>query len=399
VPDIPFSFSSKTLDKRKLQRVAAEALEKLYRAALKEKGLKIYGVSGYRSYDRQYEIYGTNLFTRGITHTNLYSAMPGASEHQTGLAIDVSCSSIGYSLINSFATTKEGKWLKDNAWRFGFILRYPKDKEHITGYAYEPWHIRYVGVPLAYYLYKNNLTLEEYYNSPSSKTLEELADLPLIDTTTERFGLLYAAAMNSEVYIKGDGTVLIDETTWFPILKTPITDEAGNILTADGVTILYHDAVMDPNGNYVRNEDGSFLFKERYYDANGNLWLDYDGKPVYLEPLWNKDGTLAHDAEGNLLYTGVIRDGNGNEFITESGGLLLQVPVRTDGELTFDENGNVMFYKPYTSASGKLVIDYSVYLPYFLPDYYTVPHNTYPLPVPEDTAGAENSEIAGGNEE
>jgi D-alanyl-D-alanine carboxypeptidase len=97
-----------------MTKVAAKALEDLYKAALKEKGYKIYGVSAYRSYDRQYEIYGTNLFKKGIAHTNLYSAMPGASEHQTGLAIDVSCASIDYALDNRFASTKEGKWLKDN---------------------------------------------------------------------------------------------------------------------------------------------------------------------------------------------------------------------------------------------------------------------------------------------
>lgn len=94
-PDIPFSFNDQTLDKRKLRLVAAEALEELYQTALSEEGLSIYGVSGYRSYDRQYDIYGKNLILKGTRHTNLYSAAPGNSEHQTGLAIDVSCESIG----------------------------------------------------------------------------------------------------------------------------------------------------------------------------------------------------------------------------------------------------------------------------------------------------------------
>ena len=199
VPNIPFSFSDKTLDKRKLKQVAAKALEELYETALAESGLKIYGVSGYRSYERQYEIYGTNLINKGTRHTNLYSAAPGNSEHQTGLAIDVSCESIGFNLDNRFASTPEGIWLKENCWRFGFILRYPKDKEEITGYAYEPWHIRYVGVPLAYYLYNNNMTLEEYYGSPSSQSLASLEDKPLIDLTTTKFYKLYAKVKGGEL--------------------------------------------------------------------------------------------------------------------------------------------------------------------------------------------------------
>ena len=90
--------------------------------------------------------------------------MPGHSEHQSGLAMDVSTISIHNRLDVVFRATPEGRWLEKNSWKYGYIIRYPEDKSHITGYAYEPWHIRYVGIDLAKELTEKNLTLEEYYN-------------------------------------------------------------------------------------------------------------------------------------------------------------------------------------------------------------------------------------------
>ena len=92
-------------------------------------------------------------------------AAPGTSEHQSGLALDVSCPSIQYQLIPEFAETPEGKWLARNASLYGFIIRYPANKEHITGIPWEPWHIRYVTRPLAGCLRLTGLTLEEYYTT------------------------------------------------------------------------------------------------------------------------------------------------------------------------------------------------------------------------------------------
>lgn len=378
-PDIPFSFNETYLDKRKLKKVAAKALEELCAAALSEDGLTIYGVSGYRSYDRQYDIYGANLINRGTRHTNLYSAAPGNSEHQTGLAIDVSCKSIKYALVEKFANTPEGIWLKENSWRFGFILRYPKDKEHITGYAYEPWHIRYVGVPLAYYLYTNNLTLEEYYGVPSSHTLEALEDTPLIDLTTERFYKLYAATLGSELLYKEDGSIWISEATQLPFLKPLICDTAGNVIKVNG-NAFFIEPVYDAAGNYVLDALGNIVYTKPYFDAEGNLWLDYNGSPVYLQPLWNADGTLATDIIGNVLYTEPMRDLLGMEVITETGGLVPKVPVRDMyGELIYFDDGTVYFYEPYV-FEGEYILDSATGLPLYPPDYYEVPHNTLPLP-------------------
>lgn len=382
VPDIPFPFNDKTLDKRKMRREAAEALEELYQTARTEAGLTIYGVSGYRSYDRQYDIYGEKLITRGISYTNQYSAAPGTSEHQTGLAIDVSSKSNNFNLNNNFATTPEGLWLKDNAWRFGFILRYQKDKEHITGYAYEPWHIRYVGVPLAYYLYTNNLTLEEYYGSPSSHTLAELSNRPLIDMNTERFYLLYAAVFDSELLFNEDGSFWISETTGFPMIKEPIRDTDGNLIKANG-TGFFIEPIYDENGKYMLDELGNVLYTKPYFDVEGSLWLDYNGSPVYLQPLWNADGSLARDAMGNILYTEPLKDPMGFEVITEAGSLIPKVPVRdVFGELTYYPDGTVIFYEPY-NVDGQFVLDSITGLPLYPDEYYNVPHNTLPLPKEE----------------
>ncbi|HHV09444.1 MAG TPA: M15 family metallopeptidase [Clostridiales bacterium] len=161
-PDIYFNLSY--YDERTLMRKdAARAIEALF-AAAEEDGCSLSGVSGYRSYQRQKKIFLNNIVTKGKTHTLKYSAVPGTSEHQTGLVMDISCASLRYDLNAGFIKTPEGQWVAENAHRFGFIVRYPDGKADITGYSYEPWHIRYVGKALAKYLYEHDLTLEEYYN-------------------------------------------------------------------------------------------------------------------------------------------------------------------------------------------------------------------------------------------
>ncbi|WP_274363504.1 M15 family metallopeptidase [Paenibacillus thermotolerans] len=172
VPDIPFSFEGEA-EKRYLRKPAADAAEELFRTAAKE-GVMLYGVSGYRSYKTQSALWRYNVRMKGVAAASRYNASPGMSEHQTGLALDVSAKSVGLTLSAPFGRTKEGLWLADNAHRFGFILRYPEGKEGITGYAYEPWHIRYVGVETARTIYENKLTLEEWADRgvPASGSLQ-----------------------------------------------------------------------------------------------------------------------------------------------------------------------------------------------------------------------------------
>lgn len=122
-------------------------------------GLNIYIASGYRSYDLQKDIYNGYVNKDGKELADTYSARAGHSEHQSGLAFDLN------SIDSSFAATNKGKWVNDNAHLYGFIIRYPKDKTYITGYKYEPWHLRYVGLDLAKKLYNKGdwTTIEEYF--------------------------------------------------------------------------------------------------------------------------------------------------------------------------------------------------------------------------------------------
>lgn len=124
-------------------------------------GISLYIASGFRSYNTQKTLYNNYVYRDGKAAAERYSARPGYSEHQTGLAIDVNNAS------SSFVNTKEAKWLEQNCWKYGFIIRYPKGKESITGYQYEPWHIRYVGTSLAKVLKTENKTLEEFYSIKS----------------------------------------------------------------------------------------------------------------------------------------------------------------------------------------------------------------------------------------
>lgn len=128
----------------------------------KKEGINLFIKSGFRSYNDQNIIYNNYVKKDGQKLADTYSARPGYSEHQTGLALDIN------SLKKDFQYTKEGKWLNNNAYKYGFILRYPKGKENITGYMFEPWHYRYIG-NLSLELYNNGswITLEEYFGIDS----------------------------------------------------------------------------------------------------------------------------------------------------------------------------------------------------------------------------------------
>lgn len=157
-PKVPSVNKAKTM----MTPEAAKALEALF-AKAKRDNIKLTAISGYRSYQRQSAIFTSNIKKYGsASAANQFSARPGQSEHQTGLAMDVSSPSVGFALTQAYAETREGKWLKENAPRYGFILRYPKGGESITGYQFEPWHIRYVGKDAALEMAKRNITLEEY---------------------------------------------------------------------------------------------------------------------------------------------------------------------------------------------------------------------------------------------
>lgn len=138
--------------------IAKEAFESMSDDAKKE-GMNIIAMSSYRSYDYQVNLYNNYVKTDGKEAADTYSARPGYSEHQTGLAVDVYNLELPYT---SFEKTEEFNWMQENAYKYGFILRFPKDKVDITGYQYEAWHYRYVGKEVAKYIHNHNMTLEEY---------------------------------------------------------------------------------------------------------------------------------------------------------------------------------------------------------------------------------------------
>ena len=126
----------------------------------KKEDLTLIVNSSFRSYEEQTDIYNKYKNYKGEEYADSIAARPGHSEHQTGMAIDIQTYG---SSAETFEDTEEFKWLSENAYKYGFILRYPKDKEYITGYAYESWHYRYVGEEVAKYIQENNITFDEYY--------------------------------------------------------------------------------------------------------------------------------------------------------------------------------------------------------------------------------------------
>ncbi|MCQ6559782.1 M15 family metallopeptidase [Paenibacillus mendelii] len=149
-----------------MRKEAAEALKLMFSKA-EESGYKLYARSGYRSYKTQEALFDGYAARSGQSAASRFSARAGQSEHQTGLAMDITSESVSLQLSEDFGETAEGKWVSENAHRYGFIIRYPKNKEDITGYMYEPWHIRYLGVDTATKVYESGLTLEEYRNEVS----------------------------------------------------------------------------------------------------------------------------------------------------------------------------------------------------------------------------------------
>src|SRR5690625_1515381 len=144
-----------------LRKVAADALKEMFEEA-KKSDVYLHARSGYRSYQTQQYLFQGYAEKHGEEAANRFSAKPGHSEHQTGLVMDVTSESVDYRLTEKFGETKDGIWLSEHAHEFGFIIRYPKGKENITGYVYEPWHIRYLGVDMATAVYESGLTYEEY---------------------------------------------------------------------------------------------------------------------------------------------------------------------------------------------------------------------------------------------
>ena len=160
------------IDCKQLDERTSNAAKEMFNAALKE-NINLIAISGYRSYSVQENLYNSRVEVKGIEKTRQYTAEPGASEHQTGLAIDIVCNDYPY-LDEEIENTNAFKWLFNNCYKYGFILRYQKGKEDITGYNYEPWHFRYIGdVDIAKDIMERGICFEEFIDEVNSK-IEEL---------------------------------------------------------------------------------------------------------------------------------------------------------------------------------------------------------------------------------
>ncbi|MDD7409043.1 MAG: M15 family metallopeptidase [Anaerovoracaceae bacterium] len=144
-----------------MRHTAAEAFNRLSEDAAKE-GIDIVVTTAYRSYDFQTQLFNSYVAQKGEAEANKTSARPGESEHQTGLAADLSTKEINYANSSAYGDTAAGRWTAENCYKYGFIIRFPDGQEGITGYTYEPWHIRYVGMTAAKEIHDQGITLEEY---------------------------------------------------------------------------------------------------------------------------------------------------------------------------------------------------------------------------------------------
>jgi len=160
---------------RKMRPEAAEALREMFAACKEETGKTLLSISGYRSYAKQDGLFQHKLRSvkKNAAKAMEYVAPPGASEHQTGLAMDIG-QKHKETLEVSFAKTEGGIWCRENCWRFGFILRYGEEWEDVTGYKYEPWHFRYVGKEFAKEIHDANIPYETWLASYRVKVLKEL---------------------------------------------------------------------------------------------------------------------------------------------------------------------------------------------------------------------------------
>ena len=149
-----------------IRREASDALKQMNDNINSELGSGFALTSGYRSFQTQASLYASYLKAFGRYYADATSAHAGHSEHQTGFAVDVEPVNGKCSLDKCFAETPEGKWLASNGYKYGFVIRYQKDTTAQTGYDFEPWHIRYVGVDLATQLQKNSTTLEQFFGLP-----------------------------------------------------------------------------------------------------------------------------------------------------------------------------------------------------------------------------------------
>lgn len=292
----------------------------------KKEGCRFLICSAYRSYTRQSQIYNTHIRdyrAQGYSEeqakerTELSIAVPGSSEHQTGMAVDI-VATYYQQLNHNFANTKEAKWLKEHAHEYGFILRYPEDKTDITKITFEPWHFRYVGIETAAEIHTLNICYEEYIALKEQAAVEALQNLRVqveLDQTNNR-----------KKNPKGQ---------WF-------SDDYGYYF-------LYEDQTC-PSNAWIQFEDGWYYFQPNGYLATG--WLNLGNSWYYLSETessgkmltgWYQDSAtqkwyyLNRDT-GEMLTGWLMDETNGNRYYLSEDGSLLINAFTPDGHYV-DENG------------------------------------------------------------
>ncbi|MBQ1501899.1 MAG: D-alanyl-D-alanine carboxypeptidase family protein [Firmicutes bacterium] len=348
--------------------------------AMKAAGITdINGQSGYRSYDTQTYLYvnKTNYYlSLGYSTENAKKiagtivAVPGSSEHQTGMALDFTTSQEG--LEESFAYTPAGKWLAANSWKYGFILRYPKGKEDITGYIYEPWHFRYVGKVLAEYTYRNQLTLDEFYEKLETETI-----LTLKSVTGAGYAIyLKPTASSSGIsgQILGSSRAFADDNySHIYITSLPNAElfdiighwSEGNIRTLAGIQVVagYPNNTFRPNKNITRAElitlvgrvytllypngldESSRAYVESVLARSASPYGDVPGSAYYLRPLLELEQAnilpeelIALDAAGQEIFMPSLAAKRGEAALTIAPLFKgEEAPAAADGDTQQDE--------------------------------------------------------------
>lgn len=167
VPNVKLRLNA-SAEQMQFSQSATPALIEMFAASAQDNVILVFG-SGYRSEALQRQFYNSYVAQDGVAAADRYSARPGTSEHQTGLSFDATANNGACHLEKCFADTPEGMWLAANSYKYGFIIRYVEGKEAITGYDFEPWHMRYVGKELAMEMHKSGIqTLEEFFGLPAA---------------------------------------------------------------------------------------------------------------------------------------------------------------------------------------------------------------------------------------
>jgi len=306
--DETYTFTQKTLPgySMTIDERVYEPLLTMLNAGTKE-GCRFLICSAYRSFNRQTQIYNSHIRdyrSRGYSYekakelTELSIAVPGSSEHQTGMAVDI-VATYYQQLNDNFANTKEAKWLKEHAHEYGFILRYPKDKTDITQITYEPWHFRYVGIEAASEIYELGVCYEEYI-AIKEQAVQEAFDILCIQVAADN----EMALANSKKYNP--------QGRWYS--------------DTYGIRFLYSDNTS-PYHSWIQFDDKWYYFLSDGYMALG--WLQLDNNWYYFNETENS---------GEMVTGWVLDKSNENWYYLNNDGALLTSAFTPDG-CYVDNNG------------------------------------------------------------